>query len=188
VRNLRDTRTRLEKLRDMADHPTANQHEAASARAEIERLKAAGYVEEPSTLSWLDVGRSPDIDTFARRYAEMLRRQPVAPSLCYVCGITLRTPTNYTRCARHVGTLTPGRSGYNAWAFHLKIGDRVSIFDDKPSTGPRLFGAWTIVRQTGTQHVLDGGERFRRSYPYPGLRVGEDGRRGWRTCLIAVDG
>lgn len=194
MRNLRDTRSRLQKLADMATHPTANPHEAASARAEIARLKATGHVEAPPPLSWLDVAHSPDLDTFARRYAEMDRRERATPKIrnCWICGMRLAPSFGLsfppTRCPLHAHTKTSGDDGYNEWARALKIGEAVLVHEGRPKGAFEVPPRLTIVRQTATQHVMSDGTRYRRAGDYPGGKVGEDGRCGWRTYLIAVDG
>lgn len=152
---------RIAKLRRMAEHPTSNPHEAAIARAEMERLLKAHPDTKPASVKRND---------WRPYWADAAR-------FCFLCSAPLdRVYWMVTRCPTHAGDKTPGEAGYYEWAKTLNAGDRVLV-----SAGPhgkRFVYHTTIERVTKTQYVVSGGDRFRRAGQYPGYKCGEDGRSG----------
>jgi hypothetical protein len=197
------TTQRIAKLRALGDPArNPNEHEAAAARAEADRLEREAP-KPKARLSWADVAGAGGKATFERLYHDMMVQQReddarivgdathrfyermVANAHCYVCGVKLSPEwaraVSLSRCRPHVPALFPDDEGYNAWASALQVGARVEV---RHSGSPLIVGKLdpptfvTIVRLTPTQYVMDDGTRYRRSRPHPGYRVGEDGRSG----------
>ncbi len=161
--------TRADKLRAMAEHPRSNPHEAAVARAELERLLASTPVESAE-------------QKHVRETEELLIRHGCPPDIARA-----GSAAHWARVARRArGVFSPDDPGYREWAGGRSVGETVMVSGHEG-------GAWwepgrravsrkvTIERVTATQYVMTDGTRFRRT----GYRVGEDGRSG-RTYLMAV--
>jgi hypothetical protein len=170
---------RIAKLRALAEHPDTPRHEAANARAEIERLRAKGAVEEAPPLSWLDVGRSANIEEFEARYREMMRRERPA-HWGQERARTIREAAE--RRAR--GIFIPGEAGYYKWAGSLKVGDEVDVHWCHDAQLGHVERE-TITRVTATRYFTSDGRAFRRTGKHPGYLVGETGHTG-RTYLVGV--
>jgi hypothetical protein len=154
---------RIQKLRRMAEHPTANPHEAAIARAEALKLEDAHphAVRRESDDIWMMFGARPE-------FIEMARKAEAAK-----------------KARARFGVLVCGESGYYAWARTLNVGDTVRfvrMFESEMwRTGPRL----TVVRMTKTRYVMNDGSRFRRAGQFPGYEVAE--ARKPRAAYIVAD-
>lgn len=154
--------SRMGKLRRMAEHPTANKHEAELARRELERLKKAGHAEDPDS-SHRFMRMEPHFGEQYRAAVEEMKRRQAA------------------------GVREPGESGYYDWARTLKVGDsvRVGAIADAIKSW-RTGQIITVVRMTSSQYVMSNGDRYRRSGKHPGYKVGENGRDGTRHYLLRL--
>jgi hypothetical protein len=168
---------RIAKLQRMAEHPRSNPHEAQLAREEMERLKKAHP--ESGDNSWLHVGSSKDFDEFEKRYADMINRER-AGSMDDLVG----------QAFRHVANRVHAANRTKLFAASLKVGDQAQTAFDISGlvyNGPPLESkTMTVARLTATQIIFDDGSRFRRTGQFPGYKVGEDGRAGYRTYVIPV--
>lgn len=187
--------SRIDKLRALADHPTANAGERANALAEIARLKSKGVKEAPPPLSWLDVGLSRDFEEFERNFREMNRR--TEERLAEVLG-----PVEY---AVHRATMAAHaakrawadeeirryprgerlRADVARWMASLRIGDKVRTLHDVGAyDGPPLPSQVLIVERrtpSGIVVCTDGSK-----WNVQGYQRGEMGSNGLRTFIVAV--
>ena len=190
--------TRMAKLRAMAEHPRSNPNEAAVARAELERLEKLhpAVAAAPPDLSWLDVGRAPDFESFAEMFAEMRRRDE--ERLARVMG-----PEAFARYQQRMAEWRAKRAWHDAeraayhrrspqrreiahWWSALRPGDQVRTLHDLGCyEGPPLPSeVLTVTRRTGSYVWTDDGSGWRQT----SYKRGEDGRNGVLTYIAPVTG
>lgn len=165
-------RTRIDKLRDMAEHPRSNPHEAALARAEMERLRARGVTDdgERAARSLLDRLRDDYSEKSMRRVYDDFRAR---------FGYR---PVDWTKEPPAVCTAMPSSKRVIAWAV---VGARAlvchyvnwMIYEGPPL---RCDEALTVVRTTPSMLIMSDGSRYRLN----GYKVGQTGRDGIRTYIV----
>jgi len=190
---------RIEKLRAMADPArNDNKHEREVARTELERLQRAHpQATARPPLSWIDVGRAPDMETFASRFAEMRRRDE--ERMAQAIG-----PDAFAKYQRHMDEWRAKRAWHDEerrkwhhhwrldadakrWMASLKVGAEVrTLHDIGAYNGPALASEiLTVARRTpsGIVVMTDGSK-----WNANGYKRGETGRDGLRTFLAPLEG
>lgn len=188
-----DTRTRADKLRELAEHPGSDPNEAAVAKALAEKQSKP---KPPSVMSWASVAFAPNLSEFERRYEAMEREQeasfaevmgPVhyAAYCCKRDERAARRRWHDEERARYPHDRERLRADAAAWMASLRPWDQVrtlhylGLYDGPPLPSELL----TVARRTpsGIVVMTDGTK-----WNPDGYRRGESGRAGYRTFIVAV--